>query len=119
MVSAYFDTLLEAVRTVPAQVVCHLDAVLRYHPRIRLERGHYRRIEMILSAMAERGMALEVNASGCRMRDEPFPALEIIEEAVRRNVPLTAGSDAHRPEDVGRFGKLAAALAKSSVELDG
>jgi len=119
VVSAYFDTVLEAVETVPAEVVCHLDAVLRYHPQIRFERSHYRQIEMILDAMAARDMALEINASGCRMRDEPFPALEIVEEAARRNVPLAAGSDAHRPEDVGRFGKLAEALEKTSVELDG
>ncbi|MDF1576980.1 MAG: histidinol-phosphatase [Desulfurivibrionaceae bacterium] len=119
VVSAYFDTLLEAVRTVPAQVVCHLDAVLRYHPQIRLERGHYLRIEMILAAMVERGMALEVNVSGCRMRGAPFPALDIIEAAVRRDIPLAVGSDAHRPEDVGQFGMLAEVFGESSVKLDG
>jgi histidinol-phosphatase (PHP family) len=110
VVSAYFDTVLEAVETVPAEVVCHLDAVLRYHPDIRFDQTHQRQIELILAAMVERGMALEVNASGCRMRGEPFPAWDIILEAVRRNVPLVAGSDAHRPDDVGRFEMLAETL---------
>ncbi|MFN2366172.1 MAG: histidinol-phosphatase [Desulfurivibrionaceae bacterium] len=114
VVSAYFDTVLEAVETVPAEVVCHLDAVLRYHPQIRFERSHYHQIEMILAAMAERGMALEVNVSGCRIREEPFPALAVIEEAVRRDIPLALGSDAHRPEDVGQFGMLAELFGKSS-----
>jgi histidinol-phosphatase (PHP family) len=113
--SAYFDTVLEAVKTVPAEVVCHLDAVLRYHPDIRLDKGHYRQIESILAAMAERGMALEVNTSGCRLRGEPFPAWDIIRQAVRRNVQLVAGSDAHRPEDVGRFEMLAETLGQGSV----
>lgn len=119
VISAYFDTVLEAVEIVPAEVVCHLDAVLRYHPEIRFERSHYRQVETILAAMAERNMALEVNVFGCRMRDEPFPALDIIEEAVRRDIPLAVGSDAHRPEDVGRFELLVEALKKSSVKLDG
>ena len=60
-------------------------------------------------------MALEVNASGCRMRGEPFPARDIIREAVRRNITLVAGSDAHRPTDVGRFEMLAETLGEGSV----
>ncbi|MEN8142007.1 MAG: histidinol-phosphatase [Thermodesulfobacteriota bacterium] len=107
VVSEYFSVMLEAVETIPAEVVCHLDAVMRYYPQVKLEAGHFRQIEEILDAMAVRGMALEVNASGCRMRGEPFPAREIIQEALRRNIPLAAGSDAHRPDDVGSFAALA------------
>ena len=103
VLSEYFATLLEAIETLPGQVVCHLDAALRYHPEIRLESGHYRQIDEIFSAMLRRGLALEVNASGCRMRGEPFPSRELIAEALRRGLTLTAGSDAHRPEDVGQF----------------
>jgi histidinol-phosphatase (PHP family) len=119
VLSAYFDTMLEAVETVPAEVVCHLDAVMRYHPDVRLGRNHYRQIELILEAMVQRGMALEVNASGCRMRGEPFPARDIIMEAMRLNIPLVAGSDAHRPEDVGRFAKLAEIFGPGSDQLNG
>lgn len=107
VVSDYFAVMLEAVETIPADVVCHLDAVMRYHPQIKLESIHFRQIQEILDAMAVRGMALEVNASGCRMRGEPFPAWEIIQEALLRNISLAAGSDAHRPEDVGSFDALA------------
>ena len=110
VVSAYFETVLEAVKIVPAEVVCHLDAVLRYHPHIHFDQSHQRQIELILAAMAERGMSLEVNASGCRMRGEPFPAWDIVRQAVRRNIPLVAGSDAHRPENVARFAALAETL---------
>jgi histidinol-phosphatase (PHP family) len=108
VLSAYFDTLLEAIRTLPGHVVCHLDAAMRYHPGIRLEKSHYRQIDEIFTAMLERDLALEVNASGCRMRGEPFPARELIAEALHRGLALEAGSDAHRPEDVGRFAELRA-----------
>lgn len=118
VLSAYFATVLEAVETVPASVVCHLDAALRYHPDIRLAKNHYRQIDLILAAMARRGMALEVNASGCRMRGEPFPNRAVIMAALRRNIPLVAGSDAHRPEDVGRFAPLAALFGAGSGQFD-
>jgi histidinol-phosphatase (PHP family) len=106
VLSGYFATLLEAVEILPGQVVCHLDAAMRYHPEIRLEASHYRQIDEIFTTMSRRGLALEVNASGCRMRGEPFPARELIAEALRRGIALAAGSDAHRPEDVGQFAAL-------------
>jgi histidinol-phosphatase (PHP family) len=118
VLTAYFDTVLEAVETVPAEVVCHLDAAMRYHPDVRLAKSHYQQIDLILAAMARRGMALEVNASGCRIRGEPFPARDIIMAALRRNIPLVAGSDAHRPEDVGRFAPLAALFGAGSGQFD-
>jgi len=106
VLSEYFATLLEAIETLPGQVVCHLDAAMRYHPEICLGGSHYRQIDEIFTAMSSRGLALEINASGCRMRGEPFPARELISEALRRGIALTAGSDAHRPEDVGQFSTL-------------
>ena len=107
VLSCYFTTLLEAIETLPGHVVCHLDAAMRYHPDIRLEKTHYRQIDEIFTAMLRRNLALEINASGCRMRGEPFPAWELISEAMLRGIPLAAGSDAHRPEDVGNFTALA------------
>jgi histidinol-phosphatase (PHP family) len=106
VLSEYFATLLEAIETLPGQVVCHLDAAMRYHPEIRLEESHYRQIDEIFTVMSGRGLALEINASGCRMRGEPFPNRELIAEALRRGIALAAGSDAHRPEDVGQFDTL-------------
>ena len=62
--------------------------------------------------MQERGIALEINTSGFDYRGTPFPAAWIITLAVERGIPLSAGSDAHRPEDVGRyFDRLPAYLA--------
>jgi histidinol-phosphatase (PHP family) len=117
VLSAYFATLLEAVEVLPGHFVCHLDAAMRHHPEVRLETGHYQQIEEILAAMACRGMALEINASGMARRGQPYPAREIIAEAVRRGIPLTAGSDSHRPEDVGEFTELARFMTAQGVEV--
>ncbi|MDG4476411.1 histidinol-phosphatase [Thiovibrio frasassiensis] len=103
VISDYFSTLLEAVSLLPATVLCHLDAVLRHHPEVQFNAAHQRQIREIFQAMREKGMALEVNTSGFSHRGEQYPAQPILEEAIALGVPLVAGSDAHRPGEVGRF----------------
>jgi len=102
VISDYFATLLEAVFTLPGTVLCHLDAVLRHHPEVHFTAAHQRQISEIFQAMRHKGMALEVNTSGFSHRGEQYPARAILEEAVGLGLPLVAGSDAHRPSEVGR-----------------
>ncbi len=103
VINIYYQNLLEAVENLPGQVLCHIDAVLRHHPEVSFTTEHYDRIDKLLAAVAKKNMALEVNTSGYKTRDEPYPSLTILKKAVNRKIPLMAGSDAHRPEDVGRF----------------
>jgi histidinol-phosphatase (PHP family) len=103
VVTRYYQDLLEAVRNLPGQVLCHIDAVLRHHPRVIMTAEHYERIDELLDAVAEKNMSIEVNTSGYKTKDEPYPSLTILKKAVQREIPLVAGSDAHRPEDVGRY----------------
>jgi len=103
VINNYYKVLLEAVEKMPGQVLCHIDAVLRHHPQISFTPNHYERIDELLDAVACRNMAIEVNTSGYRTRDEPYPSLSILKKAVKRDIALVAGSDAHRPEDVGIY----------------
>lgn len=99
----YFNDLLEATRILPGTVLCHIDAALRYQPHLTLQQSHYDQIERILDVVEEKNMAVELNTSGFAIRQEPFPAEPILRRVIDRNIPLVAGSDAHTPEDVGRF----------------
>ena len=103
VVNVYYQNLLEAVEKLPGQVLCHIDAVLRHHPEVLFTTEHYTRIDKLLEAVAKKNMVLEINTSGYKTRDEPYPSLAILKRAVNRKIPLVAGSDAHRPEDVGRY----------------
>jgi histidinol-phosphatase (PHP family) len=103
VVKRYYKNLQEAVEKLPGQVLCHIDAVLRHHPKIEITPEHDRLIDDLLDAVAHNNMSLEVNTSGYKIKDEPFPSLSILKKAIKRNIPLVAGSDAHRPEDVGRY----------------
>lgn len=98
----YFTTLHEAVLHLPATVLCHIDAALRYLPGLSYSERHFKKIDQLLAAVKARNMALEINTSGLTVRGEPFPARSILRMAIEHEIPLVAGSDAHKPEDVGR-----------------
>lgn len=103
VVSSYFATMKTALEVLPGTVICHLDAVMRHHPATVIDDSHRQQIEEIFQVMLRKNMALEVNTSGYKYRDRPYPDLPYIRRAVELGIPLVAGSDAHRPEDVGRF----------------
>ena len=62
-----------------------------------------------LDAISAAGAAIELNTAGWRQpAGEPYPEPSILAAAAGLAVPLTFGSDAHRPSDVGsRFGEAA------------
>lgn len=99
----YFATLTEGVRTIPAHILCHLDAGLRHQPNLHLEDSHWEQIDTLLDEVKRVGMALEINTSGYKYRGLPFPRPEIIALARDKEIPLTLGSDAHNPAEVGRY----------------
>ena len=78
-------------------------------------KGDLRRFyEPAVSALAETGMAFEINTAGLR-RDcrEAYPARPFLELAKAAGVPMLINSDAHTPGDVGAGFEETIALAKS------
>ena len=98
---AYYRNLTQAIEIIPANILCHIDGVLRYHPLRQDIDPPWPIIEALLDGMKKRGLALEINTSGIVIRGEVFPGKKILTMAVEREIPLVAGSDTHRPEDVG------------------
>jgi len=103
VLTTYYRDLRAAVLTLPGDVLCHCDAVLRHHPDADRLDHHEELIDALFDAVLAKKMAIEVNTSGYRIRNEPYPAVVLLKKAVARGIPLVAGSDAHRPEDVGRY----------------
>ena len=102
LLSHYLHTLIEAITSISADVLCHLDAGLRHVPGLVLNTEHRRLITSLLQLVKDEGMALELNTSGYETRDSPFPSFEIIQEAMALDLPMVAGSDAHAPHQVAR-----------------
>ena len=104
IMEAYFDSLLEALQIMErCDVVCHLDACLRHAPEGRLTEKNHIQINSILDTMQQKKIALEVNTSGYPLRKSPFPEATILNRAMKRDILLTPGSDAHDPQQVGRY----------------
>lgn len=99
----YFTNLIEAVDTLPADFLCHLDAGLRFQPGLQFSQKNQQQINTLLTRVKQKNMALEINTSGYVIRGEPFPNRKIIKMAMDKGISFVAGSDAHKPEDVGRF----------------
>ena len=103
IVSDYFAGLIEGITRLECNTVCHLDAVMRHYEGLRFSSFHQEQIDRILDLIALRGMSLEINTSGYAIRNEPYPGRIILKKAIARGIPLVAGSDAHHPDQVGRY----------------
>ena len=114
ILDAYFRNLIRGCREIPCDKLCHLDAALRHnirHNAPALTAYHDELIDELFAVMLENNIALEVNTSGYELRPHPYPAPPLIQRAQQMGISLIIGSDAHRPEQVGRF------FARAAEEL--
>lgn len=113
----YFGLVMEAARTGLFDVMTHLDVVKKYgHRPTKNMKPLYREVA---ATLAKSDVAIELNASGLsKPVGEIYPSLEILEIMHEYGVPITFGSDAHKPSQVGReFDKLLR-LARSAGYSD-
>lgn len=98
--AAYFRRLTMAAETGLFDIIAHADLPKKFghHPSPDCPPLY----EIFLDAAQRHGCAIELNTAGLR-RDcrEIYPSRQILEMAHARGVPITFGSDAHAPEEVG------------------
>jgi histidinol-phosphatase (PHP family) len=89
------------------------------HPDLPKKFGHRppgdlrRFYEPVIQALADTGIAFEINTAGLRKDvKEMYPARPFLELARSAGIPLLINSDAHAPGDVGADFDKAAALAR-------
>ncbi|MBI5869661.1 MAG: histidinol-phosphatase HisJ family protein [Actinobacteria bacterium] len=114
---SYFGLVMDAARSGLFDVMTHIDVVKKYGHRPTTDmKPLYRDVARTL---AKSDVAVELNASGLsRPVEEIYPSLEILEILHEYGVPITFGSDAHKPSQVGReFDKLLV-LARSAGYTD-
>ncbi len=97
----YFELLKSMIETGLFDIVAHPDAIRRsgFFPKAPMEK-YYGEVASLLS---RRSMAIELNTGGIRRgAGSPYPEPAFLDACVREDVPVTLGSDAHRPGDVAR-----------------
>ncbi len=111
----YFEQLKRMIETGLFDVLAHPDALRRgaFQPARSMKNEH-REIARLLAA---RGMAIEINTGGIRRgAGSVYPERGFLAACVAEGVPVTVGSDAHAPGDVGRdFGAVLELLEEFGV----
>ena len=109
---SYWRVYAQCVRSGLFDFVAHPDLPKKfgYRPAGDLRRFY----EPVVAALAETGLAYEINTAGWRKEcAEQYPAREFIEMAFSAGVPLLINSDAHAPGEVATGLVEAAEIARS------
>ena len=108
----YFALIEQMAQSRLFDIVGHIDLikVFKFMPKQEI-------VEIAmpaLRAIKEAGMVLEINVAGYRKPcAEPYPSPSILKAAFELDIPITFGSDAHKPEQVGLYREEVETLARS------
>lgn len=97
----YIGLLHQAAGSGLFDIIAHCDLV-KIHG-FRPTRDIIPQWESLIKFFKETGLATEINTSGLRKPvGEIYPSEEILKLINKYEIPIVFGSDAHRPQDVGR-----------------
>jgi histidinol-phosphatase (PHP family) len=110
--SAYFERLTRAAETGFFEIIGHVDLPKKFGHRPQQDCTPL--YEKFLATAKKHNCAIELNTAGLRKDcGEIYPSRHILELAFQKGVPITFGSDAHKPEEVGMNFAEAIQLAHS------
>jgi histidinol-phosphatase (PHP family) len=109
----YFDRLLAAMRTRLFDIVGHADLVKKFGHRPQGDWSDL--MDRVARAARECDLCIEINTAGIdKPVGEPYPSAAFLGTCFEHGVPVTFGSDAHTPGEVGRHFPRAVALARAA-----
>lgn len=111
--SQYFERLTQAARSGLFHIIGHPDLPKKFcfYPKKDCTPLY----TQFLDACVEAGIAFELNTAGLRKEcREIYPCPEFLDLAYQRRIPITFGSDAHKPNEVGSDFNQAIELAKKT-----
>lgn len=108
----YFNLIEEMAKSGRFDIVGHLDLlkVFKFFPKtdVRILAKN------ALLAIKKANMTIEINVAGLRKPvEEIYPSPSLLASIAELEIPITFGSDAHRPDQVGLFTHEAQTLASS------
>jgi len=98
--SEYINTVNEGIKTNLFDVVGHIDLVKK--PGFPLMQEVAEEVHNVLNNIKKHNMVLEINTSGYRRKiAEPYPSTDWMQSVKKLEIPISVGSDAHSPDQVG------------------
>ena len=111
--SLYFDRLTQAANSGLFEIIGHADLPKKFNFVPKQDCTPL--FERFLDAVKAKNIAYELNTAGLRKDcKEIYPSRPFVELGARKKVPITFGSDAHAPEEVGAAFPQALELARSA-----
>lgn len=105
----YFEAIRASAKSRMYDVIGHCDLIKKFGPRSSKKIDEA--IWEALKAIKAEDMCIEINTSGLRKpENDTYPSERILRLAYQLEIPLTLGSDAHKPEQVGIYFDKAIAL---------
>jgi len=96
----YFVTVQRMAESRLFDIVGHLDVVKKFSFFPRRNWGAL--VSNTCRVLAEHGLCVELNTAGWRAPvEEAYPAAIFLKQCLSLGIPVTLGSDAHYPHDVG------------------
>lgn len=109
----YYELLRQSAKSGMFDIIAHADLVKKFGHRA--SESMIDEVEKTAQVFKETGVACEINTSGWRKDvGEQYPAFDCMQIYAKHGVPLTFGSDAHDPIDVGNGFERALELAKEA-----
>ncbi len=107
----YFRVLQTAINSGLFDIVGHIDHLKKYG--FRFDKEYHELMRETIEIIKEKNMCIEVNTSGLDKCKEQYPNKKILKLCFDLGIPITLGSDAHNPNEVGRYFKEIINLLKS------
>lgn len=113
MMRVYWDRIARMAGSRLFDFAGHLDLYKKFGHRPTIDISHD--IDTALDAIAEAGMAVEINTAGwCLPAEEAYPSLQILSACRTRGIPLVINADAHEPRALTRGFAEARELARAA-----
>ncbi|MHA1270077.1 MAG: histidinol-phosphatase HisJ [Candidatus Helarchaeota archaeon] len=96
----YFHALEQAINSKLFNIIGHLDLVKKFGFRPDVDISFL--VDPIIDSLKKNKVCIELNTSGDRKPvNEFYPSKQILEKCYINDIPISLGSDAHKPEEVG------------------
>ncbi|MBI3586808.1 MAG: histidinol-phosphatase HisJ [Ignavibacteriales bacterium] len=105
----YFEAIRASAESGMFDIIGHCDLIKKFG--FRTSKAIDEAVRNAMEAIKRNNLCIEINTSGLRKPEqETYPSETILKRAKELRIPLTLGSDAHKPQDVGKDFDIALGL---------
>jgi histidinol-phosphatase (PHP family) len=120
IVNRYFELIKESLQSNAYDTLAHLDLINKWNNNDKYfteDSTYVSEIQEILDMVKKKDMLLEVNLEGSHFTKRLVPRKWILQEAFKKDIPITIGSDTHSSQniDINKWIFVFTELAKAGI----